>query len=307
MSRKLAATHPLYGTLPTIHSHHDQLWGAVPEHFLTEFDRTFDFRGDDVWISSYPRSGTAWTYEVVQAVLHGGDIAALERAQKSGDVPRFLPLEIGSANAVADRLGLWRDLPSPRVIPSHLPYRLFPPSPAGEQRKRIFVLRHPKDVAVSFYHFHRSHRILGYYTGTWSTFLDCFLSGSVVCGSWFDHTLGWWRYAHDSADEVLVLHYEQLKHDTAAQIRRIAGFLGVDLSTPAVAAIEDYSSFDSMSANPFTNREGIPIMDFSIAPFLRRGEVDGWRSQFSAEQNERFRSQWERELAGSDLRLAYAV
>ena len=189
-----------------------------------------------------------------------------------------------------ERLTAWNVLPSPRVIPTHVPSRLYPRAVLERQCKRVYVVRHPKDVAVSFYHLHRSHKLLGHYQGTWDDFFACFLTGQVVYGSWFDHTLGWWAHLQEHADNVLVLFYEDMQHDLPAHIRRLGAFLGKDLSAHAVAAIAAHCSFESMSANPFTNREGSPMMDFSIARFLRKGVVGDWRNYFTAEQNERFQA-----------------
>jgi hypothetical protein len=170
MSEITSKRRPLYASLPMIYDHHDQLWAGTPSHFLDHLYNDFDYRVDDVWLSSYPRSGTAWTYEVLYAVLYEGDIAALQHAQSEGKILKFLPIE-------------------------------------------------------------------------------------------------------ESTDNVLVLHYEDMQQDLATHIRRLSTFLGRHLSPQAVAAVVDYASFASMSANPFTNRTGNPMMDFSIARFLRKGVV----------------------------------
>ena len=145
---------PLYASLPTIYDHHDQLWAATPSHFLDHLYDDFDYWVDDVWLSSYPRSGTAWTYEVLYAVLYDGDIAALQYVQSEGKILKFLPIEIGSAAGVSERITTWKALPSPRVIPTHVPFRLYPQTVLERHCKRVYVVRNPKDVAVSFYHHH---------------------------------------------------------------------------------------------------------------------------------------------------------
>src|SRR5215510_5449544 len=147
---------PLYASLPMIYDHHDQLWPGTPSHFLDHLYNDFDYRGDDVWLSSYPRSGTAWTYEVLYAVLYEGNIAALQQAQSEGKILKFLPIEIGSAAGVSERITTWNALPSPRVIPTHVPFRLYPQMVIERHCKRVYVIRNPKDVAVSFYHHHRA-------------------------------------------------------------------------------------------------------------------------------------------------------
>jgi hypothetical protein len=137
--------------------------------------------------------------------------------------------------------------------------------------------------------------------------LECFLNGHVVYGSWFDHTLGWWANIQESAGNVLVLHYEDMQQDLATHIRRLGTFLGRHLSPQAVAAIADYASFANMSVNPFTNREGNPMMDFSIARFLRKGVVGDWVTHFTAEQNERFNTVGEQKMRGTPWHQYFAV
>ena len=106
---------------------------------------------------------------------------------------------------------------------------------------------------------------------------------------------------------MLVLHYEDMQQDLATHIRRLGTFLGWHLSPQAVAAIADYASFESMSANPFTNREGNPMMDFSIARFLRKGVVGDWKNHFTAEQDARFQAVWEQKMGGTTLYQYFAM
>ncbi len=270
-------------------------------HFFEQLYHDFDYRTEDIWLSSYPRSGTAWTYEVLYAVLYEGDMAALQQAQREEKIRRFGSLEVGTAASVSERLSSWMTRPSPRVIPTHLPYRLYPTVVLERQCKRVYVVRNPKDVAVSFYHYHRSHQMLGLYKGTWDEFFECFLSGQIVYGSWFDHTIGWWTLIQKSPTNVLVLHYEDMKHDLAAQIRRMGAFLGKELSPQAVAAIAEYGTFERMRANPYTNRDGNPRVDFSIAHPMRKGEVGDWRNYFTTEQDERFKAVWDQKMGGTGL------
>lgn len=303
MSEVSRGSCPPYDSVPTIHFHHDQYWAGTPADFLERFREDFDTRGDDVWLISYPRSGTAWTYAILCAVLQGGDIGALKSAQRDNKILKFLPLEIGSAGSVTERIHAWKALPSPRVIPTHLPYRLFPKIALEQSRKRVYVVRNPKDVAVSFYHFHRSHNLLGFYGGTWDDFFECFISGQVIYGSWFDHASGWLPHVREDAGGALLLHYEDMRQDLPTQIRRIGAFLDWPLSPGAVAAIAAHCSFESMSANPFTNRQGDPVMDFSIARFLRKGVVGDWQNYFTQAQSERFDVEWGRKMGGEKANL----
>ena len=98
-----------------------------------------------------------------------------------------------------------------------------------------------------------------------------------------------------------MLYYEAMQQDFATHIHRLDTFLGRHLSPQAVAAIADYASFANMSVNPFTNREGNPMMDFSIARFLRKGVVGDWKNYFTAEQDARFKAVWKQKMGGTAL------
>lgn len=301
MKNNFSEIQGLYANLATVFYHHDRFWAGTPEDFLKHLYCEFDYRSDDIWLNSYPRSGTAWSYELLNAIICEGDLRILKQAQHDGKILKFLPIEVGSHISVQKKLDTWKALPSPRVIPTHLTYSLFPKTAIELQCKRIYVLRNPKDVAVSFYHFHRAHKLMGYYKGTWDNFLNCFLCGQVLYGSWFEHTLGWWKAIEEAPENVMVLFYEDMKQDLPGNIRRIGSFLGKHLSNEAVAAIAKHTSFASMSKNPFTNRESNPTMDLSIAPFLRKGQVKDWKSNFTERQNEQFKALWNQKMKGSTL------
>lgn len=296
MSNTSPGVGPLYQGVSTIYSHHGQLWAATPPHFLDSLYRDFDYRDDDVWLISYPRSGTTWTYTLLYAVLYDGDIEALQEAQAAGIILKFLPIEVGSADSVTERIALWKSLPSPRVIPTHLPYRLFPQMVLDRSCPLVHILRDPRDVAVSFYHFHRSHRLLGLYRGSWEEFFECFITGRLIYGSWFDHTSDWLPHTQGQSGGRHVLRYEELRQDLAGQIREIASFLHRELTPQAVSAITDHCSFQAMRANPFTNRGKDPIIDSAIASFLRKGVVGDWRNYFTESQLERIDAECRRNI-----------
>jgi hypothetical protein len=48
------------------------------------------------------------------------------------------------------------NIPSPRPLNTHLPYRWLPKQHIENGGKIVHVLRNPKDVAVSFYHHARN-------------------------------------------------------------------------------------------------------------------------------------------------------
>ena len=56
MSEIASKRRPLYASLPTVYDHHDQLWAGTPAHFLEHLSNDFDYRADNVWLSSQERT-----------------------------------------------------------------------------------------------------------------------------------------------------------------------------------------------------------------------------------------------------------
>ena len=68
----------------------------------------------------------------------------------------------------------FESLTSPRVVNSHIPFSHLPEDFKDKRCKIIYVLRNPKDVAVSFYHHHCN---FSNYRGSWANHLSMYLQG----------------------------------------------------------------------------------------------------------------------------------
>ena len=89
---------------------------------------------------------------------------------------------------------LMQTLPSPRTFKCHLPYFMMPRGgPAKSSAKYIYVMRNPKDTAVSFFHHVRAFPYYKY-DGDWDDFFEHFMNGNMDSGYWFDHVLPWWAH-----------------------------------------------------------------------------------------------------------------
>lgn len=58
------------------------------------------------------------------------------------------------------------------------------------------------------------------------------------------HNQSWWNYRH--LDNVLLVHYADLKADPLGEIRRIADFLDIEIADAALAHVVDRTHFDAM-------------------------------------------------------------
>ena len=201
----------------------------------------------DIFISSYPRSGTTLTQWIVYLLAHEAEPEPTHLTKVSPWFERSLA--IGELRA--------SDLerfPSPRVFKSHLPREWLP-----DGARYIFVERDGSDVLLSYFHFYRDY--LGF-DGTLSEFCHRFMEGRLQYGSWFDHVAGWRERASDP--DVLLVRYEDLLGDRKAAIERIVDFLGWDCNERLIDRVVSESSFDAMK-----RRES--VFDHATALLLERG------------------------------------
>jgi hypothetical protein len=163
------------------------------------------------------------------------------------------------------------------------------------------VARDGKDVAVSYYHFYRSH--MGY-KGTFEEFFGRFLAGEVSYGPWLRHVEGWW--AHRDDPNVLFLHYEDLAHDLAGSLHRIANFCGLDVDPERFGGILERCGFAFMKAHEarFDPLLGM-LWERGTRPnaHLRDGQVGGWKQHLTPEQEARFERALGRRLGRTGIGL----
>ncbi|XP_022371978.1 LOW QUALITY PROTEIN: sulfotransferase 1C2-like [Enhydra lutris kenyoni] len=166
--------------------------------------QNFEAKPDDLLICTYPKSGTTWIQEIVDMIEQNGDVEKCQRAIIQHRHP-FIewarpPQPSGVEKAKA--------MPSPRILRTHLPTQLLPPSFWEKNCKFLYVAQNVKDCMVSYYHFQRMNQILPD-PGTWEEYFETFISGKVCRGSWYDQVKGSWK----EKDQVhLILYfYKKMK------------------------------------------------------------------------------------------------
>ncbi|XP_072266306.1 amine sulfotransferase-like [Pyxicephalus adspersus] len=225
-----------------------------------------EIRDSDVFLVTYPKSGTIWTQQVLNLIMHERHRNGLEHIDNMTRAPW---IEYNLHNDA------FNSRQSPRLFTSHLPYYLMPKDLRFKRAKIIYVYRNPKDVLVSFYHFHKLYQKLEV-TLEWETFLGLFLSGRVTSGSWFDHIKGW--YTHKEDYNILFLTYEEMKKDLRSAVIKICNFVDIKLDDDALGTVLEKSSFKSMRQDPLANYRFISkkSMDFEKGEFLRKVLHGSW-------------------------------
>ncbi|XP_046418746.1 luciferin sulfotransferase-like [Neodiprion fabricii] len=292
----------------------------LPENYKQFADaiENFEVRDDDIWVCSYPKTGTTWTQEMVWSIANNlnferAKIPLPERFPYLEFSPMFEKTEIIRRNPgivipeyAMDSPGYASKMPSPRFIKTHLPFHLLPRQlRTGEKKPKIlYVVRNPKDTCISFYH---HCKLVEGYNGTFEEFYTLFLGESDHYGPFWMNVLGYWKNRKEH--NILWLTYEDMKQDLSAEILRTAIYLGNTLNKVQLSLLTEHLSFASMKANPAVNYEELIAKLHEMSQvkregvFMRSGTTKQWKSFMTPELIERFDEWTEKHLKGTGLAL----
>lgn len=249
--------------------------------FLREH-RRFCPRADDVFVATYPRSGTTWLQYACFLMLHPDRMQDEEPpfAHISDVAPWYeRSFSVGLAQA--------RDferLPSPRVFKTHLPRQWLPPTV-----RCVYAVRAAEDVVLSYWHLYRSH--LGYRDDL-DTFFEDFVSGRLQYGTWKKHVAGWAQAAAFDR-QVHWIRYETLRARPFDELRRLATFLDVNLDEVTLERVVRNTAFDTMKLHRtrFDHATERDRTAQGTDTFIRKGQVGEGHAALSPSQRERLASQ----------------
>ena len=246
----------------------------------------------DIFVVTFPRSGTTWMEQVIHLLLHNGD----QGSKVLGDAAPWvetLPNRPQGFNKFLE------GMTGRRLFTSHLPYSLMPGAHNSTARF-VYVARNLKDVAVStYYHDCSKHG----YEGSWEEHFNLFIEGKVIFGSYFDHVLPWWE-ASKQNENILFVKYEEMKEDLRAAISKLVDFLQIKADNTLIDRVIEKSSFGTMTNNKQTNLNWVPQKE-GIPGHFRKGEIGDWRNHFTPEQNSVLDALYLEKVLGSGLRFDF--
>ncbi|XP_007248025.2 cytosolic sulfotransferase 3 isoform X1 [Astyanax mexicanus] len=274
--------------------------GISMVHFFTENwekIQNFQARPDDILIATYPKAGTTWVSYILDLLYFGN--TAPER-QTSQPIYMRVPFLEATFPGIPSGVDLADNMSTkPRLIKTHLPVQLVPKSFWEQNCRVVYVARNAKDNAVSFYHFDRMN-MTAPEPGDWSTYLQRFKNGKTVFGPWYDHVCGFWE-KKQTYSNIHYMFFEDMVEDTGRELERLCSFLGLFTPIEEREQIRKGVHFDSMKHNSMTNYSTIPLMDFKVSPFMRKGKVGDWKNHFTVTQNEQFDEHYKQKMKNSTL------
>uniref|UniRef100_A0A4W5LJU2 Sulfotransferase n=1 Tax=Hucho hucho TaxID=62062 RepID=A0A4W5LJU2_9TELE len=259
---------------------------SMTNYFTDNWDnvQNFQARPDDILIATYPKAGTTWVSYILDLLYFGQTAPECQRPifEKVPFLELLIPIYPPGVE-VLDNLTT-----SPRLIKTHLPVQLLPKSFWEQNCRIVYVARNAKDNAVSYFHFDRMNQAQPE-PGDWNNFLQRFMDGKMVFGSWYDHVTGWWE-KKQSHSKILYLFYEDM-----VEVSRILMLCFAHICSRA------------MKKNSMANYSTDKVMDFKISPFMRKGKVGDWKNHFTVAQSEQFDDDYKKKMKNTQLQLRTTI
>ncbi|XP_039603547.1 amine sulfotransferase-like isoform X1 [Polypterus senegalus] len=257
----------------------------------------FEIRDTDILAVTYPKSGTVWIQYILALMYYGNEVNGPD-GKLTVDVAPWIEAEMESLN--------YNERPSPRVFVSHLPHYLVPKGLRKGRGKVIYLARNPKDVAVSFYHFHNYSKTLEN-QNSFDEFFYKFLTGEVFCSSWFDHVKGWFNSSNDF--DILFLTYEDMVKDLRTEIMKISKFLERNCDDRKIDEMVEKCTFQNMKNDKNANYQLLhdSFLDHAKGKFLRKGKVGDWKNYFTVKQNETFEKVYQEQMKDCPVELIWDI
>ncbi|XP_046574275.1 sulfotransferase 1C2-like isoform X3 [Haliotis rubra] len=248
-------------------------------------------RDDDILLCTYPKSGTHWTWEILNMIVVG-------KAEYAKHWQNSAWLEYRTHEEL-------EALASPRILHTHLRPSQLPDDVWHKRCKVVYVRRNPKDCVVSSFNqttkqvWKDNPVAKPSYTGTWDDFIDIFLNGAFPGGPYFEHTLEWTNISevHENF-QMCSVHYEDMKKDCVSEIRRMADYLGRPLSEKTYQDISEACSFKKLKhANEKLKDQTYHFQwNDDSSGYFRKGITGDWKNWFTVAQSERFDKVYEERL-----------
>jgi len=237
---------------------------TVVKYFLgtDRAERNFAVFPDDTFVVSYPRSGNTWTRFLIANLVYP------EKNVGFSNIEKLIPDTSSQSNRAL------KATPRPRIIKTHEYFD-------HRYRKVIYIVRDPRDVALSYYDFQRKYRQIedGY---PLEQYVDDFVQGRLISigwGTWGENVASW-MYTRGKRKEFLLLRYEDMMKDTMHELTRIADFLGISPETQRLQQAIERSSADRMrELEKLEADQWVATKNRrKDIPFVRVAKAGGWRT-----------------------------
>ena len=256
--------------------------------WLEQVATSFKPRDSDIFVISYPKSGTHWLTHIAYLLKYK------QKAEKPIIGTYFTVLDIpqveGAAPPPEIKAGKYPDLskmifskefiaglPDPRMFFSHIPYLYLPKNPSS---KYLYIYRNPKDAVISMYNFFKGG-LYNAFEGDFNDFFNVYIEQN--CFNYCEHLKGYFEHSKEEAN-VYILCYEQLHLHFKAKVEEIGKFIGCEVTEELFELILEETNFETMRGNKFINGKFVMKEE---AYFMNKGKVGAWKDVLTEEQSKK--------------------
>ncbi len=215
---------------------------------------------NDVFLASFPRSGNTWLRAIFGALAVQRPIKSIE------ELDRIAPEDTVP-------VARWRLAPAPLYfVKTHACYP-WRRKDFAAARGLIYVVRDPRDVVLSWYHYQRG--LYGYADGL-PGFIDDWLAGRIYPGSWLQHVRSWTDSGPSRHPRLVTVRYEDLRQNCAGEIGRLCHLLGLPYAQGQIEVAVKQATLAEMK-----KKEAVGMRQVERRPgfsFINQGNVGGWQT-----------------------------
>ncbi|CAH1801940.1 unnamed protein product [Owenia fusiformis] len=277
--------------------HKGLLFPAYMHRGSLEQLETWQMRPDDILVDGWTRSGNHLCKYILWYVMNNGapledDIFDLipyvdvSKEVKDGADP--FDDQVTNPLIEIDNM----DKSKPRMVCSHIPYRLMPYDVKQGKVKVILQLRNIKDATNSNYFLWKDSGMFIDSSYTLDEWIHEQLKGEVPYGSWIEHTKEWW--SHRDEIPLLIMQYEDMLD--------IAKFVDVTLTPDIVSDIAKRVTFSTMKKKPDLFDS---VKHLFSTPYLRKGVYGDWKNNFTVAQSDKIDKALQERMKDVDIKFKY--
>ena len=224
---------------------------------------TIKLKSEDIILASFPKSGNTWVRNIICNYI------SIE--EMNGKTIDFKTLdEIMPGFVSSSYFNQWA-YKIPKFIASHLRYGIYFTKP-----KKILLIRDPRDVMVSYYHFLNNKKHLP----NFNSLSDLMQSKKYGIRSWIKHYKSW----VSKADYILT--YEDMLKNDVIEIENLFNFLNIKYDKANLEAAVEKSRFKNFKKIEEKFGHSKTDQNLSTFTFVRKGIAGDYRNHFRNEDYE---------------------